>query len=154
MKKIIFLLLAIATIFTACKNAAFSDSHDIKGLNWDEKDIQTFEATMKPSGEQLFDIKATIRYASKCPIETLVLHYRITMPDGTMQEKQADAIINQNGKNMGEGLGDIWDVKAFLLEDLKFPEGGKVKIEIGHNMPNPKVPLIMKIGTEIVKQTN
>lgn len=154
MKKILFLFLAIATLFTACKNATFSESHDIKGLNWDEKDIQTFNATIEPSGEQLFDIKATIRYASKCPIETLVLHYRITMPDGTTQEKQADAIINQNGKNMGEGLGDIWDVKAFLLEDLKFPEGGKVKIEIGHNMPNPKVPLIMKIGAEIVKQTN
>jgi gliding motility-associated lipoprotein GldH len=152
MKKILFALIAIATLFTGCKNAAFSESHDIKGLNWDVKDIQTFTAEIQPSGEQLFDIKATIRYASKCPIETLLLHYRVTMPDGTMQENEAQAIINQNGKNQGEGLGDIWDVKAFLLEDVKFPTGGKVTIEIGHNMPNPKVPLVMKIGAEIAKQ--
>ena len=109
---------------------------------------------MEPSGEQLFDIKAVFRYASNCPIETLILHYKITMPDGTVQEKDAEAIIKQNGKNMGEGLGDIWDVKAFLVEDVKFPTGGKVKIEIGHNMPNPKVPLVMKVGADIVKQTN
>ena len=142
----------IATLFTACKNATFSESHEIKGLNWDIKDVQTFEATMEPSGEQLFDIKAVFRYASNCPIETLILHYKITMPDGTVQEKDTEAVIRKNGKNMGEGLGDIWDVKAFLVEDIKFPTGGKVKIEIGHNMPNPKVPLMMKVGADIVKQ--
>jgi gliding motility-associated lipoprotein GldH len=154
MKKILFIALTLATLFSGCKDAVFSESHEIAGLNWDEKDVQTFETTMEPSGEQLFDIKAVLRYASNCPIETLVLHYKITMPDGTVQEKDVEAIIKQNGKNMGEGLGDIWDVKAFLLEDVKFPEGGKVKIEVGHNMPNPKVPLVMKVGADIVKQKN
>lgn len=154
MKKILFILFAIATLFSACKDATFSESHEIKGLNWDEKDIQIFEATMEPSGEQLFDIKAVLRYASNCPIENLVLHYKITMPDGEVQEKDVEVVMRKDGKNMGEGLGDIWDIKAFLLEDLKFPTGGKVKIEIGHNMPNPKVPLVMKVGADIVKQKN
>ena len=82
MKKILFIALTLATLFSGCKDAIFSESHEIKGLNWDIKDVQTFEATMQPSGEDLFDIKAVLRYASNCPIATLILHYKITLPDG------------------------------------------------------------------------
>ena len=148
---ILLLLLLAATLFGCKGNAIYSESHEIAGLNWDVNDTQTFEADLPASGDQTFDIVGFIRRASNCPIENLALHYKITLPDGAVQEKTINVMLRNNGKNQGEGLGDIWDSKPTLLSGIKFPTAGKVKIEISHQMQNPKVPLIIKIGADIVK---
>jgi gliding motility-associated lipoprotein GldH len=153
-KKIhIFLAFCLAVTLFGCKgNAIFSESHEIAGLNWDVNDTQTFEADLPASGDQAFDIVGFIRRASNCPVENLALHYKITLPDGAVQEKTVSVVLRNGGKNTGEGLGDIWDTKPLLLSNVKFPTAGKVKIEISHQMQNPKVPLVIKIGADIVKQ--
>ncbi len=149
MKKIIFFAL-LALTFASCKsNVVFEQRNDLK-LNWAQDNVQKFETGELASGTH-YDSKIVIRYASNYPFNLLTLAAKIEMPDGSIQTKSIDLEMkDKDGKNIGDGLGDIWDIETPLLEDFVMTQTGKVKIELAHTMEShPKVPLLMKIGVVI-----
>jgi len=60
-------------------------------------------------------------------------------------------LADQNGKWMGNGLGDIWDNKFLFKSNMTFQRKGTYKFIFTQAMRVDSLPLIMDAGLSIEK---
>ncbi len=152
MQKITILLIFATAIFaTSCnKNKVYEQRNDIAMLNWATEDVQNFEVEI-PAEATKIKLKALVRYASNCPVQDLPLHVSVVLPNGSNLEQDCSVAIKKDGKNQGNGLGDLWDNETLIVENTAVT-AGTMKVKIGHKWEKNKAPLIMKIGLFVEKQ--
>lgn len=153
MKKIaFFIFLTLALFGVSCNtNEVFKQQNDIAQLNWASSDVQEFKVPVSAETAK-YRVKVLVRYAKNCPIESLLVHASIVTPNGSNIEKDGQVPIRIEGKNQGEGLGDLWDTETVIAEDIEVQQAGIMTVRVAHTLSKPKAPLIMKVGILVEKQ--
>lgn len=139
------LLAAVAALFSACNNYIAEDFKKLDEMEWNRADIKEFIIEI-PSDTVTADVLLHVRYASGFAYQNLTLAIEETAPGGQTQIIPATyKLRSDDGKYLGDGSGDIWDIAFPLKHNIKLARG-TYRYRIGHTMPQDRLLMLMELG--------
>lgn len=132
---------------TGCgKGKLLEEYHRFSNLSWNRFDILTFETNLEKQ-ENLYDISLAVRHLPEYPYDHLDIHLTIISPDGSERSSaHTIEIKDKEGRLLGKGLGDYWDVVLRVMEGITLTGPGKLIVEIENKMTRLETPGIIEIG--------
>ncbi|MGQ0826831.1 MAG: gliding motility lipoprotein GldH [Bacteroidota bacterium] len=151
-KSIVLLVSILCLFLISCdEKRIYEENREIPGSAWSSGNGLTFEVDVKdPSTPTNFYIN--VRNADGYPFSNLYLFVKTTFPNGIISADTLECVLaDENGKWLGNGLGDIYDNQIPFKKNVRFPLPGKYTFEIKHGMRSDVIPLIMDVGLRIEK---
>jgi gliding motility-associated lipoprotein GldH len=153
MKKLFLLGLLAILGFSSCNSKKIYEKHiDIERITWNRFDVKTFEFEINkvPSS---YDFFVAVRHHTDVPFQYIDIQYIIYTPGGeTRMIEQRIQLRDKEGKLLGDGMGDLWDVLQPVRKDLLIKVPGICKIEISSKMSQIDLPGIMQVGIVVNKE--
>lgn len=154
---IIILTISIIFLFflNSCnKNKVFEEYKKIENYVWYRNNNIEFNCNIEDTNCP-YNIYLNIRHANFFPYKNIWLTVKIIKPNLTTNSfDTVECILAQdNGLWIGNGLGDIWDLKyRWKIQDKNiFNQKGNYYFTINHLMRPDTIVGIMDIGLEIEK---
>jgi gliding motility-associated lipoprotein GldH len=153
MKKLILPLVLLSLVFTSCDKAKVYEKYlDNERITWNRFDVKTFQVPIEDASST-YDFYVVIRHADAFPLDFLHMKFIINTPSGESRTIDQKVMLkNKDGKWLGDGMGDLWDVTYLFRNDLKITEPGTCTVEISSAMSQADLPGIMQVGL-IVRKT-
>lgn len=148
----IILLVGMLLLLSSCnRNEVYREFVRIPGLMWPDGEALVFTPEIKEPNAA-YKVWLKVRHSQAIPYRELSVLIKRTAPDGTVKEDRRIVVLaDQNGKLIGEGTLDIFDVKEVIEEGKTFPEAGTYKYEIYHAMGAIKVLMVADLGIVVEK---
>jgi len=154
MKKLLLLLLFVLIGFSSCSPRKIYEKHiDIERITWNRFDVKTFQVDIKDISSS-YDFYIAIRHHTEVPFKFITTKFTLYTPSGEV--RMLDVEINlkdKEGKLLGDGMGDLWDVVRLAREDFVFTEPGICTIEVSSTMSQADLPGILQVGLIVKKAT-
>jgi gliding motility-associated lipoprotein GldH len=149
--RIALLILSTAMFLSCGKGRVFEEHRKLPDYNWQRFNNIIFEADIEDV-EASYNIFIAIRHVTNYPFKNLVLTSIMTTPGGEERFLDHDLRIrDDNGKPLGNGMGDIWDINIPIRKNFRFNKPGRLIIEFENRMPRPVTQGIMEVGLIIEK---
>lgn len=151
-KALFAITVVLAYTLSSCdRGIVFSKYQNFEGENWFNKSKVTFEMDIT-DGNSLHDISIMVRHADAYPYSNLFLFLTTKYPDGKTTTDTLECILaNNKGEWMGDGAGDLFDIKIPLKKSVRFPLRGKYSFTFEQAMRTDPLPMIMDFGMEVKK---
>ena len=151
-KTCIILLILATSMFLSCgKGRVFEEHRKLSDYNWNRFDNIIFEADIEDT-DAAYNIFIAIRHITNYPFKNLVITSIMTTPGGEERFLDHDLRIrDDDGKPLGNGMGDIWDINIPIRKNFRFNKPGRLTIEFENRMPRPVTQGIMEVGLIIEK---
>ncbi len=121
-------------------------------LAWNRFDKLTFEVPIQDI-KASYDIYIAVRHITDMPYKDIDVYFDFTTPDGESRSRGLSIPIKDaDGKNLGDGLGELWDVQELVWEGFKFNKPGNCTFEISSAMQQLNLIGVMEIGLIVKKQ--
>jgi len=151
MKKILMFIL-ISTVLLSCnKNKVYEKRIDFEKYTWNRFLPIYFEFPIKEVNYN-YNIYLTLRHITQYPYNNLKVNLTIYSPSGdertTMHVFQ---VKDKEGKFLGDGMGDLWDLKLLAKQNISFKDPGNYKIQIDNLMDYFDIVGLMNIGVIVEK---
>jgi len=144
MKKLLFPILSLFLLFTSCdKSVVYKDFRMTSNLEWNKSDVEVFEFTVEKDGK--YALLFPFRYATGYSYSQIQINVNHTFDGESKDSKHSFQVIDDDGKYLGEGAGDIWDSEFVISPNIALSKGKHV-ITISHIMPKEKVNMVMETG--------
>ena len=133
--KFIMLFLVILTMLSACqKKSVFSDYKALKGSKWHQDSVLRFDMTV-PDSTKIYNLFLNVRNEGRYPYSNLWLFVKIIPPKGQIINDTIElSLASPEGKWLGYGLGDLYDMKYPYKQTTFFPNAGYYRFEVRHGM--------------------
>ncbi len=150
MKKLFLFILLAMFGFSSCNPGKIYEKHiDIERITWNRFDVKTFNVEIKEAAS--YDFYVAIRHHTDIPFQYIDVRLTIYTPAGeTRMVEKRIPIRDKEGKLLGDGMGDLWDVVYPVRKDLKITEPGMCKVEISSEMSNADLPGILQVGLVVM----
>jgi gliding motility-associated lipoprotein GldH len=149
--RITLLIISSAMLISCGKGKVFEEYKKLPDYNWNRFDNIIFEADIEDADVN-YNIYIAIRHITNYPFKNLVLTSIMTTPGGEERFLDHDLRIrDDNGKPLGNGMGDIWDINIPIRNNFRFKKPGRLIIEFENRMPRPVTQGIMEVGLIIEK---
>ena len=137
-------------IFTSCDSLRiYEENQTIEGGAWDVKDVKTFEMTMEDTAS-LCNIFLNVRHRGDYEYSNLYLFITTKRPDGKMSIDTVECMLQDNeGKWLGNGIGDLFDNRLFFRTGVRFPVKGKYQFIFEQAMRVKELPHITDVGMRV-----
>jgi len=147
-----FLNILAMLFFTACnKNVIYTNYQKFANYEWHSNNPAVFDVEITDAN-CLNNVSLMIRHADSYPYNNIFLFVTTTYPDGKIIKDTMEVVLaNSRGEWLGSGAGDIFDFKAPIKKNVKFPATGKYIFAFTQAMRTDPLPLIMDFGFEIEK---
>jgi gliding motility-associated lipoprotein GldH len=147
MKKLLLYILVLLMAFASCSGGKIFEKHEkIKGNVWDRFDVIEFEVNIEDVSDP-YDFFVSFRYMEQFPLKYVDIDFTIYAPSGeTRSSEHRIKFKDKEGKLIGKGMGDLWDLEEVLRESYTFSEPGICKVEISSTMSYADIPGIMTVG--------
>jgi len=145
LKPLIFLFIFI--FLSSCHPGRIFEEHrKMENYSWKKHQNIVFEFPVEDISVN-YDIYIAIRHATQYPYRNLLISTILTTPSGEQRMTDYDLKIrDKDGKPLGDGLGDLWDLNIPLRKDFHFHEAGTCVLEIENRMLKSITPGILEIG--------
>ncbi|HPM92325.1 MAG TPA: gliding motility lipoprotein GldH [Bacteroidales bacterium] len=152
MNKYTLLLLLCIALLTSCGPRKIYEKHyDIPRITWSRFDVRTFDVEIKDISAS-YDFYIAIRHHTEIPFKNIETKLTIYTPSGEMRMNEQKIVLRDNeGKLLGSGMGDLWDIKYLARKGLKFTEKGTCRVEISSTMSKADLPGIIQVGLIVEK---
>ena len=129
------LLFAGFVLLLSCnRNSVFSDYRTLKGSEWHQDSILTFDMTV-PDSTKIYNLFLDVRNEGRYPYSNLWLFVKIIPPKGKVVNDTIElTLANPEGKWLGYGLGDLYDMKYPYKQTTFFPNAGYYRFEVRQGM--------------------
>jgi len=133
--KFLILFLVILTLLFACqKKSVFSDYRALKGSKWHQDSVLRFDMTV-PDSTKIYNLFLNVRNEGRYPYSNLWLFVKIIPPKGQVINDTIElSLATPEGKWLGYGLGDLYDMKYPYKQTTFFPNSGYYRFEVRHGM--------------------
>lgn len=136
---------------TSDTEVLMKNNYDIADAKWFVKDAPsfTFEVT---DYTKAYDMYYNVRNNRTYPYYNLYVTHYLTDEKGKMIHQKLDELLlfdPTTGKQLGDGLGDIFDHRVLGFKGFKFPHKGKYKMQVRQYMRQDPIPDIISIGVSI-----
>jgi gliding motility-associated lipoprotein GldH len=142
----------VIIMFSSCDPKVVYEKHiDIERITWGRFDVKSFEFEIKDISAT-YDFYIAIRHHTEVPFKFINTRLILYTPSG--EERIMDQKISlrdNDGKLLGDGMGDLWDVLYLVREGYEFTEPGICKVEVSSTMPQADLPGILQVGLVVKK---
>ncbi len=120
--KLILLSFAFFLIFQGCgKRKIYEEFEKFSNYSWNRFNYLNFEADIQDTS-RYYDIFLAVRHITQYPYKKLDVNFTSYTPSGEERSMEYSfRIKNDEGKFLGEGMGDLWDIELPLRK-------GKIQI--------------------------
>jgi len=152
MKKQFLYALFLIFIMTSCNPGKIYEKHiDIERITWNRFDVKTFDVAIKDITVS-YDFYIALRHHTEVPFKSIDVSFIINTPSGEMRISEHEiALRDKEGKLLGDGLGELWDLEYLAWKGFQFTEPGICRVEISSAMSKADLPGIMQVGLIIRK---
>ncbi len=152
MRHAIILLSIIMSLllFSNCDEARLIDENkEIPAAGWYYKNKLGFDFEIKDTN-RVYTVYVNVRVANDYPYSNLyvMIHQRTPGNKDTSFRREL-TLINENGKWLGKGLGDLFDFQLPVMERVRFQENGLYHFDLEQNMRLDTLPHIMAAGMRV-----
>jgi gliding motility-associated lipoprotein GldH len=150
--KVIAIFFIFTFIFSACnRNKVYEEYIKIDDYVWhNDKNIK-FEFDIEDS-LSLYNVYINVRHANFYPYNNLWLFVTSSAPNGAKSVDTIECVLaGNNGKWLGDGLGDIWDFQKPWKLNVRFGYKGKYRIEMEQAMRVDALTGVMDMGLKVEK---
>jgi gliding motility-associated lipoprotein GldH len=152
MKKLFLAVSALIFLLASCGPRIVYKKHiDIERITWNRFDVKTFKVDIKDISAA-YDFYIAIRHHTEVPLNALEVSFILYTPSGEMRISEHEIILrDKEGKLLGEGMGDLWDIEYPARMGFEFTEAGTCTVEISSAMSKADLPGIMQVGLIVRK---
>lgn len=149
---LIFLALAGISFLSSCdRNRLYEQFVEIPDYSWNNKNLINFKFDIEDT-INLHNVYIHVRHASAYPYKNLWLFVKSSSPNGQVQIDTLECnLASDAGKWLGDGSGDIWDLKIPWKMNVRFPYKGRYSVEYEQAMRVDLLPGIMEVGLRVEK---
>ena len=146
------LILLLIISFVACdSNRVYEEYYDFNDKTWNLDSIPSFEFSIDNTDPK--DLFVTLRNTISYNYQNVYLSYQLNNENG--QELESDLINisvfdEKTGKPFGSG-NSIYEQQHKILENYRFPKGGKYVLKIAQYMREVDLKEIVSVGARIEK---
>ena len=156
MRKIGIILLV--ALFSACdSNKVFEENIALENHIWNLENHPKFQVEIMDTTSEM-NLLVNVRHSAHYPFSNLWVFVNTTHPEGAIKIDTLECVLAaKDGKWLGSGLGDIWDIQC-QFKSYRFLKQGIYTFEIEQAMRHgdlakiEQLPGIMEIGLRIEKQ--
>ena len=156
MKK--FRLIIFLAFLSACdSDRVFEENIAFESHIWSVEHHPTFQVEITDTLSEM-NIIMNIRHSARYPFSNLWLFVNTTNPEGAQIKDTIECVLAaKDGRWLGSGLGDIWDIQIPLKTQV-FSSPGDYLFEIeqamryGDKARIEQLPEIMNVGLRIEKK--
>jgi gliding motility-associated lipoprotein GldH len=152
MKK--YLLIAIISLFalTSCnKGKIFEKRQQFDNYTWNRFKPLFFEVNVQDI-ESEYNVYLTLRHITQYPYDDLKINFTLYAPSGEERTTMHSFLIKDNkGGFLGDGAGDLWDVKLLVKSKYYFNEKGNYKFQIDNLMDYVDIVGLVDLGLIVEK---
>ena len=152
MKK--YLLIIIVSIFalTACnKGKIYEKRQEFDNYTWNRFKPLFFEVAVTDIKSE-YNAYLTLRHITQYPYDDLKINLTIYSPSGEERTTMHTFLIkDKEGKFLGTGAGDLWDLKLLVKKKLFFNKKGTYKFQIDNLMDYYDIVGLVDLGMVVEK---
>lgn len=147
--KILFLTFFIVVLISCNSKTVFSETKDGFTANqWQKKEPQQFSFSITEDLKN-YDLSLTISHVYDYQFESVPMEVGITNPKGETEILLFDLLIKDpKGKDKGDCLGDLCDLKQTFKKNLKLSKGNYT-VHVSHRFNYDYLPNITSLGLEV-----
>jgi gliding motility-associated lipoprotein GldH len=151
MKKVL-LILIISTLSISCsKNKVYEKRFEFEKYTWNRFLPVYFEFPIHDNTYN-YNIYLTSRHITQYPYDNLKVNLTIYSPSGDERTSMhVFQVKDKDGKFLGDGMGDLWDLKLLVKQNISFKDAGNYKIQIDNLMDYYDIVGLMNIGVIVEK---
>lgn len=150
MRKIIALLLLFFVVSSCNTNEVYNKNiKDFPANRWLKNSQHAFVFDIEDENV-LYDFQFNLTYGYDYQFESIPLIFKIIHPNNKEEIISTDMFLKENGKEKGDCLGDICDIKHFIREKIKLTKG-PYQVVVLNNSQLPYLPNISRIGLVVLK---
>jgi len=128
------LFAGVILLFSCSKKIVFSDYKPLQGSKWHQDSILRFDMTV-PDSTKIYNLFLNVRNEGRYPYSNLWLFVKITPPKGKVLNDTIElSLADPEGKWLGYGLGDLYDLKYPYKQATFFPQAGYYRFEVRQGM--------------------
>ena len=157
MMKYCCIALILTSLFSCDSNRLYEKNISIENNVWKLSQKPQFEYNNTDTTSSIHML-VNVRHSSSYSFSNLWLFVNTTKPNGTLKTDTLGCVLaEKNGKWLGNGLGDIWDIQC-QFKSTRLLENGLYTFEVEQAMRHgdlakiEQLPGIMEIGLRIEKQ--
>lgn len=145
----VFLLLMLL-ISCNSKNIFSETKEGFTANQWQKKEPQQFTFTVNEDNKN-YDFSVTISHVYNYQFESVPIEIGITNPKGETEILFFDLLIKDTkGKDKGDCLGDLCDLKQPFKKNVKLSKG-TYTVQVSHRFNYDYLPNITSVGLEVDK---
>ena len=139
-------------ILISCTPGTIYEKHvKMENLAWNRFDTVAFNVPIKDTDHN-YDIIITIRHITDIPYRKLEVYFDFTTPDGESRIRKIKIPIkDESGKNLGDGMGELWDLEVPAWQGFRFSKPGNCKFELTSAMSHLNLIGIIEVGLIVRK---
>jgi gliding motility-associated lipoprotein GldH len=152
MRIILFIALLPTFLAVSCRPGTVYEKHrNTSGLVWNRFDVKTFEVDIQDIS-RAYDFYIAIRHHTDIPYSNLDVYFTLFTASGEVRtNKYQIPVKDKEGKLLGDGLGNLWDLHYLIFEGYTFNEPGINTFEISSAMPQADLGGILQVGLIVTK---
>ena len=149
---ILLFSLTVVAITSCDSRRVFDQTQTVPDNIWDRSKTLKFEVPITDTVNSN-NVYLNIRHAEGYPYNNLFLFVHMKFPNGKVYTDTVDCTLaDENGKWLGSGAGDIYDVQVPFKGNVRFRDLGTYTIELEQAMRLDKLPMIMDAGVRIERR--
>lgn len=159
MKHYLSLILLITAFISCDSNRVFEENVEIEQGVWNINNPIHFEVQNLDTISE-YNVIINVRHATHYPFSNLWMFVKTTAPDKSVRQDTVECFItSKDGKRLGKGLGDLWDVQV-PLKSTKLDQLGVYSFDVeqamryGDRASIENLPGILDLGLRIERNTN
>lgn len=145
-------LIALFELLTSCDSSVvFSDSKPMQKSTWNLMDPASFNVKIQDTLISN-NIYFTIRTGSDYPFRNIWLFIRTISPEGkVIGDTVQYFLMDEKGKRLGKGFGDIREINLPYKSNVYFPSKGDYRFTVQHGMRAEDLKGVYDFGLRIEK---
>lgn len=147
----VILLVAMAGLTSCDPLRIYEENKAIEGATWKSSDKKVFEFIMEDTVNPC-NLFINVRHRGDYAYSNLYLFITTNRPDGKFSVDTVECILQDNeGKWLGNGIGDLYENRLFFRSGVRFPVKGKYTFTFEQAMRLAELPHIVDIGMRVEK---
>jgi gliding motility-associated lipoprotein GldH len=146
------IIAGLLLFLSACSPGKVYEKHvKMEHLAWNRFNTITFDVPIEDTGNG-YDIFIAIRHITDIPYPDIDVYFYFSTPGGETRSRRINIPIkDKEGNNLGDGLGELWDVNYLAWKGFLFKEPGICKFEISSAMSQMDLVGVLEVGLIVRK---
>ncbi len=132
--KILGIIFLMMGLISCDSNKVFEEYIEVEGASWQKENVASFEFNAKDT-TTAHNLYINVRNTGNYAYSNLYLFVTMQGPNGGLLKDTVNCVLADNrGKWLGNGIGDLWDLRIPYVGGFKFAQSGKYIVTLEQAM--------------------